>query len=115
MASPIPLCDNATTFVGAKRELKELHRVFYDQKIQEKLIKHISSDGIEFRFIPPRTLNFGGLWEAQVKSFKEHFKKAVGTKVLKVDEPLTALGQIEAVLNSHPLTPISSDSCDFVA
>lgn len=109
------MCDNATTFVGAKRELTELHRLFHDQKFQEILIKDTSSDGIEFRFIPPRTPNFGGLWEAQVKSFKGHFKKAVGTKVLKVDEMLTALAQIEAVLNSRPLTPISSDPSDFEA
>ncbi|XP_062701379.1 uncharacterized protein LOC134285171 [Aedes albopictus] len=109
------MCDNATTFVGAKRELTELHRLFHDQKFQEQLIKDTSSDGIEFRFIPPRTPNFGGLWEAQVKSFKGHFKKAVGTKVLKVDEMLTALAQIEAVLNSRPLTPISSDPSDFEA
>ncbi|XP_062717177.1 uncharacterized protein LOC134292217 [Aedes albopictus] len=94
------MCDNATTFVGAKRELTELHRLFHDQKFQDRLIKDTSSDGIEFRFIPPRTPNFGGLWEAQV---------------LKADETLTALAQIEAVLNSRPLTPISSDPSDFEA
>ncbi|XP_062716443.1 uncharacterized protein LOC134291954 [Aedes albopictus] len=33
------MCDNATTFVGAKRELTELHRLFHDQKFQEILIK----------------------------------------------------------------------------
>lgn len=109
------MCDNATTFVGAKRELTELHRLFHDQKFQDRLIKETSSEGIEFRFIPPRTPNFGGLWEAQVKSFKAHFKKAIGTKVLKVDEMLTALAQIEAVLNSRPLTPISSDPNDYEA
>ncbi|XP_062715732.1 uncharacterized protein LOC134291675 [Aedes albopictus] len=109
------MCDNATTFVGAKRELTELHRLFHDQKFQEKFIKDTSFDGIEFRFIPPCTPNFGGLWEVHVKSSKGHFKKAVGTKVLKVYERLTALAQIEAVLNSRPLTPISSDPSDFEA
>ncbi|XP_062553886.1 uncharacterized protein LOC134219207 [Armigeres subalbatus] len=55
------MCDNATTFVGAKRELTELHRLFHDQSFQDTLVKDTSSDGIEFRFIPLCTPNFGGL------------------------------------------------------
>ncbi|XP_062539145.1 uncharacterized protein LOC134207438 [Armigeres subalbatus] len=82
------MCDNATTFVSAKRELTEFNRLFHDQSFQDTLVKDTSSDGIEFRFIPPRTLNFRGVWEAQVKSFKAHFKKILGTRVLKIDENL---------------------------
>ncbi|XP_058839416.1 uncharacterized protein LOC131694916 [Topomyia yanbarensis] len=109
------MCDNATTFVGAKRELTELHRLFHSQQFQETIVKDTSDDGIEFRFIPPRTPNFGGLWEAQVKSFKSYFRKTIGIRVLNVDEMTTALTQIEAVLNSRPLTPVSSDPADYEA
>ncbi|XP_039450509.1 uncharacterized protein LOC120429503 [Culex pipiens pallens] len=108
-------CDNATTFVGAKNDLMELHRLFYKQQFQDVVTKTALEDGIEFSFIPPRSPNFGGLWESQVKSFKTHLKKTFGLQVLKMDEMLTALAQIEAVLNSRPLTPISNDPQDFEA
>lgn len=109
------MCDNATTFVGAKRELMELYRLFHGQKFQNAVTKDAEKDGIEFRFIPPRSPNFGGLWEAQVKSFKSHFKKTIGLRTLHIDEMQTALAQIEAVLNSRPMTPVSSDPSDFEA
>ncbi|XP_058448639.1 uncharacterized protein LOC131428610 [Malaya genurostris] len=109
------MCDNATTFVGAKRELKELFLLFNGQQFQDIVTKDAGNDSIEFRFIPPRTPNFGGLWEAQVKSFKNHFKKTIGLRTLNIDEMLTVLAQIEAILNSRPLTPVSSDPNDFEA
>ncbi|XP_058816746.1 uncharacterized protein LOC131680030 [Topomyia yanbarensis] len=83
--------------------------------LQHAVIKDAENDNIEFRFIPPRSPNFGGLWEAQVKSFKNHFRKTIGLRTLTVDEMLTALAQIEAILNSRPLTPVSSDPNDFEA
>ncbi|XP_055589427.1 uncharacterized protein LOC129741706 [Uranotaenia lowii] len=109
------MCDNATTFVGASRELKELMRMFHSDQFQNSVVREASNLDIEFKFIPPRTPNFGGLWEAQVKSFKNHFRKTIGLRTLSVDEMLTALAQIEAVLNSRPITQISSDPSDFRA
>ncbi|XP_062535152.1 uncharacterized protein LOC134204341 [Armigeres subalbatus] len=109
------MCDNATTFVGANRELRQLYKQLNEREFQDPVIKEAANDGITFKFIPPRTPNFGGLWEAQVKSFKAHLKKSVGLRTLKNDEMLTALAQIEAVLNSRPMTAISSDPSDYEA
>ncbi|GFV64408.1 integrase catalytic domain-containing protein [Trichonephila clavipes] len=57
---------------------------------------------------PPRSPNFGGLWEAGVKSFKPHFKRTVGDARLTLEQFITITSQIESILNS-PLTPMSSD------
>lgn len=109
------MCDNALNFVGARRELSELHRLFRNQQFQESVAESAEEDEIEFRFIPARSPNFGGLWEAAVKSFKGHFKRTVGSKILPHDAMHTAIVQIEAILNSRPLTPVSSDPMDFEA
>ncbi|XP_062541250.1 uncharacterized protein LOC134209275 [Armigeres subalbatus] len=109
------MCDNATNFVGARRELSELHRVFRNQQFLQSVVDDAEQNEVEFRFIPPRSPNFGGLWEAAVKFFKAHFKRTVGTRILQHDEIQTAVIQIEAILNSRPLTPISSDPMDFEA
>ncbi|XP_062534088.1 uncharacterized protein LOC134203223 [Armigeres subalbatus] len=112
------MCDNAKNFVGAKRELllnERLLNLFEQEQFQNAVACNAAAEGIEFKFIPARSPNFGGLWEAAVKSFKTTFKKVIGTRTLQYDEMQTVLTQIEAVLNSRPLTPISNDPGDFEA
>ncbi|XP_053698893.1 uncharacterized protein LOC128745845 [Sabethes cyaneus] len=76
------MCDNGTNFVGANRMLKELRQLFIEQRFQHAVARGANEEGIEFRFIPARSPNFGGLWEAAVKSFKGHFKRTIGDRVL---------------------------------
>ncbi|XP_041787866.1 uncharacterized protein LOC121603241 [Anopheles merus] len=93
-------------------EIASLSKQFNHQW-QTSVIKSCIDDGIQFKFIPPRSPNFGGLWEAAVKSFKRHFKPTVGNAILTSDELNTLLIQIEGCLNSRPLTPLSNDPSDL--
>ncbi|XP_058826809.1 uncharacterized protein LOC131686831 [Topomyia yanbarensis] len=106
-------CDNATNFKGAQRELNDLAQLFLSQQHQELITTNCTENGITFKFIPPRSPNFGGLWEAAVKSLKKHLRSTVGNVVLYQDEFLTILTQIESCLNSRPLTQLSSDPNDL--
>ncbi|XP_037821901.1 uncharacterized protein LOC119610658 isoform X2 [Lucilia sericata] len=103
-------CDNATNFVGASRELKELQKAFEDQR--EALVTFAASVEIEFSFIPPRAPHFGGLWEAAVKQAKHLLLRAVGNASLNAEEMGTMLAEVEAVLNSRPIAPLSPDPND---
>ena len=109
------MCDNATNFVGADRELKELRRQLNNQQFQYTMVREEEDDGIDFRFIPARSPNFGGLWEAAVKSFKSHFRRTIGNTPLSYDELNTVVHQVAAILNSRPLTPLSNDPHDYTA
>ncbi|GFW78337.1 integrase catalytic domain-containing protein [Trichonephila clavipes] len=77
------------------------------------LAKFLTNESIEWNFIPPRSPNHGGLWEAGVKAFKFHLKRVVGNAHLTLEEFITILCEIEAVLNSRPLTPLTSNFDDF--
>jgi hypothetical protein len=64
------ISDNATNFIKANKDLIDLHQFFQNSEISRKLVTTLSNENIQWKFIPPRTPNFGGLWEAGVKSVR---------------------------------------------
>lgn len=70
---------------------------------------------IKWHFIPAKSPHFSGLWEAAVKSIKTHLIKVTGNARLTYEQLYTLLRQIEAVLNSRPLTALSTDPNDLYA
>lgn len=75
----------------------------------------IAGDGTKWSFIPIRSPHHGGLWEAAVKSFKFHLKRVADEATLTHEEWQTLSCQIEAILNSRLLCPISNDPESLVA
>lgn len=100
--------DNGKCFVGSAKEFQK-----FVTDNSQSIIDYASDNNIEFKFIPARAPNFGGLWEGGVKSCKHHLKRVVGNANLHYEEFITVLAQIEAVLNSRPMHPLSTDPNDF--
>ena len=73
----------------------------------------LASSGVNWEFIPPRTPHFGGLWESAVKSVKKHLYTVTRGLLCTFEEYYTLLTQIESVLNSRPLMPMSEDINDL--
>lgn len=106
-------CDNGSTFKGANRQLKEFYQE-YNSKIDKSYIEIFGSEeNIKFNFIPCYSPVLGGIWEAGVKSVKYHIKRVIGLTKLNYEQFNTIIIQIEGILNSRPLTPISSDPTDL--
>lgn len=101
--------DNATNFVGCNNEL------ILTQKLVETndFKNYLTHSEIKWHFIPARSPNFGGLHEAAVKSCKHHLKRVLNGNLLHYEEFYTLTVQIEAILNSRPIIPLSSDPNDL--
>lgn len=105
--------DNGTNFVGASKELRELYVLLNSNNHKDSIINFSTNKGIIWHFIPPLSPHFGGQWEVSVKLFKHHLKRVVSDKLFDYVEFETFVVEVEAIINSRPLTPLSNDPNDI--
>ncbi|XP_055622824.1 uncharacterized protein LOC129766326 [Toxorhynchites rutilus septentrionalis] len=98
--------DNGRNFIGASRELNHLRKIYNEEVFQNKLVNDAMDHGIRFSFIPPRSPNFGGLWESNIKVAKRLFTAAAKGVQLNILELQTLFYRVAAIMNSRPLTTV---------
>jgi len=99
-----------TNFKGADAKLQKFSSATAESTHLSKLL---AQDGTQWRFNPSSVPHFSGKWEAGVKSVKFHLKRIVRDTLLTYEEFNTLLIQIEAILNSRPLTSCTDDPEDL--
>lgn len=108
------MSDNGKNFIGAKNELQKIVRsLLSENESKEKIMNFVANNSIKWSFIPPYSPHMGGLWEAAVKSAKSHLKTVINDTPLTFEELYTVIVQIESILNSRPLCPLSVDINDL--
>lgn len=105
--------DNATNFLGSKNRIKELYDFFKISKNINEIQEFLSEKETQWKFIPPLSPHWGGIWEAAVKSIKYHLFRVIGDAHLTFETLYTCLTQIEAILNSRPMYPMSNNPSDL--
>lgn len=103
--------DNGRTYLGAKSELNELAQFLTKNK--EELETAFANQHFNWSFLPPYSPNMAGIWEAGIKSAKFHLKRIMGKALLTFNQFYNTIVQIEGVLNSRPLSPMSDHPDDY--
>ncbi len=99
--------DNGSNYVGANRELRRIYDLLTSKNGTNTLFHYFNNVRVKWHFIPGRAPHFGGLWESGIKAAKSYIRKIVGTHSMTVEESISVLNEVEAVLNSRPLCTLN--------
>ena len=102
------ICDRGTNFVGASNILASQNSVF-GKSVARKLLER----GIEWEFTPPGASHYGGTWERMIGCVRRVLEVIMGVQVMTDDSLVTMFCEIEAIVNSRPLSVPSSDVNDI--
>ena len=97
--------DNGKTFKAASKAIKE---IMQHQDVQQ----YLSGVGVEWRFNLPRAPWWGGVFERMIRMTKRCLKKLIGRGRLNLDELNTLIIEIEGVINSRPISYVTSDDSE---
>lgn len=93
--------------VGSENELRQMFK--RSSPRLNSVAALLANAGTKWRFNPPSTPHEG------IKSVKFLLRRVIGDHILKYEELATLLVQIEVVLNSWPLCPLSDNPADGTA
>ena len=97
--------DNATTFKTAARVLSTV----FDLPDVQRYLLNLK---LKWRFNLERAPWWGGFFERLIRCVKRCLKKVIKNAKMSYEELLTVVTEVECVLNSRPLTYMSSDDIE---
>lgn len=99
------ISDNSTTFTAANVALSHMFQ-------HPDVGSYISGQRIQWEFNLEKAPWWGGFFERLVGSMKKCLKRVIGRARLSYEELSTVLCEVEAILNSRPLSFVSTEDLD---
>ena len=103
--------DNATNNKSGDREMSQEITKWNKSEIGRQLLRHSTT----FMFNTPTASHQGGVFERVIRSCREHLRHVTGFQSLTEENLQTLVVEVELLVNSRPLTEVSSDPFDLAA
>ena len=101
--------DNGTNFKAGEREICESLTSWNQPSIHEFLRRK----NIVSKFNPPTASHMGGVWERVIRSVRKILRALLGEQIVSDESLRTLMTEVQGILNSRALTPVSSDPRDL--
>ena len=101
--------DNSKTFEASSREMQRYYQIMNGKTFRNFLRDH----KVEWKFIPSYAPWWGGFYERMMRTIKTPLKKILGRSIFSSDEIYTILTEVEAMVNSRPLTKVSDEPTEL--
>jgi len=104
---------STATFLDAFRRFQARRcspkTMYSDNALTFRLAAACLKSSIDWRFIPDKSPWWGGFYERLMKSIKNPLRRTLGKSLISFQQFETLIIEIEAVLNSRPLTIVTDD------
>jgi len=101
--------DNGANFVAGNRELREAINDWNAQQANEFMVQQ----NIKWIFNPPSASHRGGVWERCIRTIRKILNAITNEQKLDDESLVTLMCEIEAIVNSRPITKVSDDPRDL--
>ena len=99
------ISDNGKTFKAAAKTIANVLN-------HPEALQYFAGVGMQWSFNLEKAPWWGGIFERMIKSVKRCLRKTIGQAKLTYDELLTALTEVEMVVNSRPLSYVSTEDAE---
>ena len=101
--------DNGSNFRGAETDVVHALKTWDQERIGRELLRR----DIQWYFNPPAASHQGGVWERLIRSVRKILHAMIGEHLVNEETLVTFLVEVEKILNSRPITRVSSDPSDL--
>ena len=101
--------DNGTNFTSGERELRDAISEWNQERIHNSLLQK----DIKWTFSPPYGSHFGGIWERCIRTIRKILRSLLREQITDDESLLTLMCEVESILNSRPISTVSSDPYDL--
>ena len=101
--------DNGSNFRGAETDVVRALKTWDQERIGRELLRR----DVQWYFNPPAASHQGSVWERLIRSVRKILHAMIGEHLVNEKTLLTFLVEVENILNSRPITRVSSDPSDL--
>ncbi|XP_029181296.2 uncharacterized protein LOC114948988 [Acropora millepora] len=100
--------DNGSNLTGGEKELRDAISDWNHEKIHNSLLQN----NISWFFSPPYGSHFGGIWERCIRTVRKILQALLREQTTDDESLVTLMCDVESIMNSRPITTVSSDPND---